>query len=281
MRINDLVRFIKEREKVRLNKEAGKPRPWTKDPILDKYRFCNVHREDDRVTKWLRENWYFHLADDLDVWFAAVVARLFNQPDALYDIMPNVLPWKPEKVRSILHKRRTAGKKNFNAAYIVSTNGVAMDKVDYVVTRVLGPLWAARKKITPNVMLLKDFYGQLIKFDGLGSFIAAQIIADLKYMPPFCECDDWMTFAASGPGSRRGLNRVLGHDPSAAITEANWRAALTSLQVGVNAQLRKAGMENLHAQDLQNCLCEFDKYERARLGEGTPKQIYKERTNAV
>jgi hypothetical protein len=32
----------------------------------------------------------------------------------------------------------------------------------------------------------------------------------------------------------------------------------------------------MHAQDLQNCLCEFDKYERARLGEGTPKQIYKE-----
>src|SRR5690348_12128561 len=124
MRVNDLVRFIKEREKVRLAKEAGKPRPWTKDPILNKYRFCNVHREDDYVTRWLRANYYHHLRGDPDIWFAAVVARLFNQPDALCEIMPYVLPWKPEKVRAILHRRKAAGLKNFNAAYIVSTNGV-------------------------------------------------------------------------------------------------------------------------------------------------------------
>jgi hypothetical protein len=34
-------------------------------------------------------------------------------------------------------------------------------------------------------------------------------------------------------------------------------------------------LKDLHAQDIQNCLCEFDKYERVRLGEGTPKQLYK------
>jgi hypothetical protein len=42
------------------------------------------------------------------------------------------------------------------------------------------------------------------------------------------------------------------------------------LQEAVNKKLP----EPLHAQDLQNCLCEFDKYERARLGQGVPKQIY-------
>jgi hypothetical protein len=31
---------------------------------------------------------------------------------------------------------------------------------------------------------------------------------------------------------------------------------------------------NLHAQDIQNCLCEFDKYMRVKLGQGTPKQLY-------
>jgi hypothetical protein len=128
MRVNDLVRFIKEREKVRMNKEAGKPRPWTKDPILDKYRFCNVHREDDAVTRWLRKEWYTRFAANPDVWFAAVVARLFNNPEALTDIAHWVLPFNPKMIGKILDTRITRKQKNFNAAYIVSTNGVAMDK---------------------------------------------------------------------------------------------------------------------------------------------------------
>jgi hypothetical protein len=147
MRVNDLVRFIKEREKIRVKKEDGKPRPWTSDPILGKFRFCNVHREDDYVTRWLRTNWYKHFEGNADIWFAAVVARLFNNPEALSAIKDVTLPFKPEKMRRVLHMRVDQGKKNFNAAYIVSTNGVAMDKVDYIVARVLGPLWAARKTI--------------------------------------------------------------------------------------------------------------------------------------
>jgi hypothetical protein len=281
MRVNDLVRFIKEREKVRVKKESGAPRPWTSDDILDKFRFCNVHREDDRVTRWLREFWYEQFGTDPDIWFAAVVARLFNYPESLATIAPHILPWKPEKVRAILHKRRDAGLKNFNAAYIVSTNGVAMEKVDYLVARVLGPLWAARKVIRPplvkgQTIRLETFHEGLTKFDGLGSFIAAQIVADLKYMEPLKRCDDWWTFAASGPGSRRGLNRVINREPNLPINEGVWRMLLVEeLLPQVNKKLDKP----LHAQDLQNCLCEFDKYERARLGEGTPKQIYKERAD--
>lgn len=280
MRVNDLVRFIKEREKIRGKKESGKKRPWTSDSILGKFRFCNVHREDDWVTRWLRANWYRHFAEDPDIWFAAVVARLFNQAEALYEIMPYVLPWKPEKVRAILHKRRDAGQKNFNAAYIVSTNGVAMDKVDYVVARVLGPLWANRKVMRPmEGDTLEGYHRSLMRYDGLGSFIAAQVVADLKYVDncPLGQAEDWSTFAASGPGSRRGLNRVARptQPVDANWIEGVWREALKELLDKVNKKLS----EPLHAQDLQNCLCEFDKYERARLGEGTPKQIYKERVD--
>ena len=284
MRVNDLVRFIKEREKIRVKKESGKKRPWTSDPILGKFRFCNVHREDDWVTRWLRANWYRHLGEDPDIWFAAIVARLFNNPETLYEIMPYVLPWKPEKVRAILHKRRDAGKKNFNAAYIVSTNGVAMDKVDYIVTRVLGPLWADRKKLRkyPEHVgePLHKLYEALIKYDGLGSFIAAQVIADLKYLDRWQRAIpvDLYTFAAPGPGSRRGLNRVLGFPLELKLPDKGWWAHLNDLRAAVNKKMVDA--PDLDAQDLQNCLCEFDKYERARLGEGTPKQIYKEREYA-
>jgi hypothetical protein len=114
---------------------------------------------------------------------------------------------------------------------------------------------------------------RLMQFDGLGSFMAAQAVADLKYVEPLLTALDWYTFAASGPGSRRGLNRVLGYEITAPWSEANWYQQLQMLRKDIERFLPT--MFELHAQDLQNCLCEFDKYERVRLGEGTPKQLYK------
>lgn len=274
MRVNDLVRFIKERESIRLKKEAGKPQPWTKDPILGKYRFCNVHREDDRVTRWLRANWYPHFDGDPDIWFAAVVARLLNLPESLTDVVEYTVPFSPKAFAAMLHGRKIQKLNNFNAAYIVSTNGVAMEKVDYLVERVLKPLWADRRHFQGKQAL--DFLHQLLmRYDGMGSFIAAQVVADLKYIEPWKNAPDWWTFAASGPGSRRGLNRVLNRPPETPWREVDWQMVLEEL--ADKAAVKKL---KLHAQDLQNCLCEFDKYERARLGEGTPKQIYKEREDA-
>ena len=46
--------FCREREAIRLRREAGEPREnWTKDPVFQQGRFLNVFREDDRVTKAL------------------------------------------------------------------------------------------------------------------------------------------------------------------------------------------------------------------------------------
>ena len=45
-----LVAWALEREAIRLRKEAGRPLPWTDDPILATGRFCNVYREYDRRT---------------------------------------------------------------------------------------------------------------------------------------------------------------------------------------------------------------------------------------
>ena len=43
--------FCREREHIRVNRERGLPKPWSKDPIFQKGRFLNVFREDDRVSK--------------------------------------------------------------------------------------------------------------------------------------------------------------------------------------------------------------------------------------
>lgn len=277
VRVKDFVKFIEARERHRKWREGitKKPKAAWIDPIISAYRFCNVRRNDDRVTKWIFNNILFPAAHHEHLWFALVVARLFNLEDSLGDLMRAncILPFKPEKMREVLHKRRNGGLKNFNGAYIVSTNGRAMDKVDYVIDVVLKPLWEKRAKLRPKIMVgqLANAHLALVGEQGLGSFMAAQVLADLKYAPDGHVWEDFDTFAASGPGSKRGLNRVMGFAPDTPFRESIFRDRLATLRDRVNARLK---MEALTAQDIQNCLCEFDKYERARRGEGRPKQGY-------
>jgi hypothetical protein len=123
---------------------------------------------------------------------------------------------------------------------------------------------------------LSQFYLRLEGFHGMGGgFMAAQVIADLKYVEPLRSAADWMTFAASGPGSRRGMNLVLGRPADQKWHEVYWREALANLQARTRPMFEAVGMEVPHAQDLQNCLCEFFKYERARQGGSMPKRRYR------
>ena len=45
--------FAYERQNIFLKKEKGLPAPWTDDPILREYKFCNSYRVNDRVSQYL------------------------------------------------------------------------------------------------------------------------------------------------------------------------------------------------------------------------------------
>jgi hypothetical protein len=57
---------------------------------------------------------------------------------------------------------------------------------------------------------------------------------------------------------------VLGRPADQKWDEVYWYEALGELQAQTRPMFEAAGMEPPHAQDLQNCLCEFTKHERAR-----------------
>ena len=121
---------------------------------------------------------------------------------------------------------------------------------------------------------LADACESLMQYRGMGGFLAGQVIADLKYVEPLRSASDWHTWAVSGPGSRRGLNRLLNRDKDSAWTEANWFRSLRELHDEIEPLVHLTKMPPLHAQDLQSCLCEYDKFERGRLGEGPLRSRY-------
>jgi hypothetical protein len=163
----------------------------------------------------------------------------------------------------------------WGSAYIFGTGGQSVDKIDYLVG-LLARLWSRRDKLRPRADdSLLAFYARLKDSRGFASFYAAQVVADMKYVEPLISARDWMTFAAPGPGSERGLNRVLGRPVKAPWRSDDvWREELRRLHDATRPELERIGLGDLHAQDLQNCLCEMDKSERARLGEGKPKRKF-------
>lgn len=281
MRVAEFANFITEREHIRILKEGGAPHPWTLDPILQSYRFCNVRREHDSVTKWVAKHWRNPHNAHEDLWFAMMVSRLFNWPETLTDIgFP--LPFDSAYIRRmyrVLAKRVAARQKIWTGAYMISTNGQTVKfKHDYVIENVLKPAWRNRASIRPQGGdTLASFFERLCTLEGMGSFMAGQVIADLKYAAgsPLFLATDWDTWATPGPGSRRGLNRVMERELHAPWPRDTFLKTLLTVRTALFDELakRRATLP-LHAQDVQNCLCEFDKYERVRLGEGRPRAFY-------
>jgi hypothetical protein len=261
--LDHLRHWIKERQAIYDKRAAGQPPPWTTDPILANYRFTNVHREDDKVTKWIALYWRNIWLGHRSFTAGLVLARMLNNPDCLKEIgYPD--PWDAEYLKGAIKKRRATGLKILNAAYLITTCGVSMDKVDYIV-RVANDVFTAGME-PKGGQTLASFHSELMSIKGLGQFLAAQVVADAKNTPG-CNLEtapDWWTWAAPGPGSRRGLEAVLG------------RPVPLGHFLGEASALKKLvpEAEGLCMQDFQNCLCEISKYLKAVHGIGTPKQRY-------
>jgi len=265
--------WIGEREKIRRAKEAGEPKPWTEDPILQKYRFCNVRRMDDRVSRWLFDRWYEPEFDCSNMLTACTIARLLNLPESLEAIgFPR--QWKPHRVEKILEERKKQGCKTFNSAYII-TGCFGGSKIHQVVWWITQPIHKDRHKIVDRTSM-RATWQNLLAYPGIKSFLAGQIVADLRWAINH-EWKDQYTWAPLGPGSRRGMNRLLERPKSRGMGQEEFDGYFGSLiEEGKDRDgwVLAETMERMEAIDWQNCLCEFDKYMRALTGQGKPKQKY-------
>jgi len=280
-----MVYWILERENIRKKKEAGKPKPWSFNPVMQETYFCNVNRENDRVTKWIRENWTYPKAVDtfnLDYddtaesyTFAIVVARIFNQPDTLSELMQPIdfdedLSLWLENAGEVLAKRKADGKRIWNGAYIISTNGKKMPKADYCIY--LLETLAKHKDIIDTCTTLADAHKRLKTVEGLASFLAGQVVADLKNTEghPLHTAPDWFTFSAPGPGSLRGLEWFW----EKPVTAKNYQESIDAAYELLEWELPDETLETLCHQNLQNCFCEYDKFMRVSTGTGRSKRKY-------
>jgi hypothetical protein len=261
-----LLYWIEERERIRVKKEAGEPKPWSDDPVFKTTYFCNVHREDDKVTKWIRK-FYSPFVYDPMFEYNIVLSRFVNKPSSLEEI-GYLLDHNPDRIEDIMSRPGTWGN-----AYVITTHGIPMSKARYLAQNVLGGAYRSLQALRSYGALptCRAMHERLQGLEGLGSFLAAQVVADLKNTEwhPLYTAEDWWTFVAPGPGSIRGLSWFTHGRPDMMTT--------TGFQGGfqiVRDFIDKNCPVKMCNQDLQNCLCEFDKYCRVRTGTGRSKRGY-------
>lgn len=265
--------WVIERESVRKKREKGEPKPWTNDPIIRDYRFCNVRRMDDAVSNWLYDNWYLPYRNHKHMLTAIALARFINKPSSLELITQEVFTSKLkvnfDKIIKILREHRDKGNVIFNGAYMVRGND-GIDKIECVANWYVAPLeWV---KIDTDSM--ENTHTRLLASYGMGSFMAGQIVADLRWAVEGT-WEDRNRWAPMGPGSLRGINRLRGKPIKTPMTKAEFDDGILEAKKACQElpELRAIAFR-LEAHDYQNTFCEWDKYERALWDEGRPKQKY-------
>lgn len=295
-RAADFFGFMTERERIRLRREAGSPPPWTEDPILSAYKFTNVHRHHDRTSRELIEDFYSYQQasgyEREDVLLNCTLFRYFGTIEFARAIgWQNSVLFCPERVKSIAKARLEEGLRVFTGAYVITNQGISAPKQNVVVDYFIGGLIKAMPgliKVVEDTGRWEDLIAcmrGIVGFGGTG-FMAKEVVLDTMYTgfwgpvngDGFSFPADWWFYTPVGPGALRGAARVLGRDdPKASgfkVTEKHASSVIRDLY-DFQGDYWPKKWAKLAPHDIQFQLCEFDKYERVRLGQGRPRSRFR------
>lgn len=267
--LKDMEYWIIERGRIRQRKALGQPKPWTQDPILQAYRFCNVRREYDKVTQWFAANWrHERYWGERNFVPAIILGRTINWPPTLEELgFP--FEWDKELYLTILNARQARPlTKVYTGAYMITAGPPGVRKNEFVLGNA-DTYFKSPPKLSFNS--LEESWKELTRYPCVGPFIAGQIVADLKQTSHLNQAKDWWDWAPLGPGSTRGLNRLYERKIDAQIPQAQGLEEMREVRSTLESWMN---IPRLCLHDIQNCLCEFDKYERVKWGQGKPRSGY-------
>jgi len=262
--------WVDERHLIYLKKEAGEPKPWSRDHIFQKYKFTNVFRELDTGTVWLRKNFFeqYPYAENGVLLFNVTWYRMFNFiPTAR--IIGWTDNWNRDKVKDLLEHEAQV----FTGAHMVRGGGGCdgMSKLDDVL-RTLDNVWEMKDRVAEEIIkcnTLEHAFNLLNKFRLIGGFLGYEIVTDLTHTSLLTRGYDLNTWANIGPGARRGINRIWPDTGGQHEYLARARELLA-----VSKDHKAPHVPDMTLRDIEHSLCEFSKWCKAFYGEGRPRGLY-------
>lgn len=271
-----LLMWMCERELIRKQKQADHPKPWTQDPWLQRYRFCNVFRDLDKVTihyiDWISALTREKHVDYALVIFNTMLYRVFNRPETM-DHLGIIREWDEGwfmgRVQELIDRRQ----KIFGSAYMITNAASCLPKHELLaqsMTKVWPNITGIANRTMQN-LTLQHAANEIQRYYMFGPFVAYEIVTDLSYSI-LSIATDINTWANLGPGALRGVNRLEHRDLKTRVSPDDAVEYMLGLREWLNT--RWPGPRTLSLRDTEHSLCEFDKYCRVMLGEGRPKSRY-------
>lgn len=263
--------FASERQRAFERRVAGEPGPWTEDPILQTYKFCNVFRAADRVSQYMVREVCYHTepCEPEDRLFQIVAFRTFSKIGTWrgvrrllgrYPLLEDLADGS--FARALDETKRINGGLYTGAFILCATDAYGQSLKHLNHTELFRHMFlqeALGEKLR-EAPSLRAVYDLLHGFPLMGDFMAYQTAIDLNYsaLVNFSENE----FTQTGPGSVRGIRKVfesLGdYTPVEAILWMVDHQAEEFNRLGMPF----SGLwgRPLHAIDCQNVFCETDKY---------------------
>jgi hypothetical protein len=271
-------RFASRRQAAFEHRLSGAAWPWTDDPILQTYKFCNVFRAADRVSQYMISDVAYgpDPGEAADLAFQIVAFRTFSNITTWNGVRlelgraPRIADLASGAFEAALDRVKGRSGGLYTGAFILCANKaygfdekhrnhVGLFKHMFLQERIERRLFGANS--------LEQVVQAIQSFPLMGPFMAYQTAVDLNYseLLQFSEND----YTQAGPGALRGLKKAfesLGdYSPTDAIL---WmvdrqKQELERLGLPFNGLFGRP----LHAIDCQGLFCELDKYCR----EAAPK----------
>lgn len=258
--------YSNERERVRILKESGAPRPWTDDPVLNEFRFCNIFREDDRTTRAFRETVREPLREDPRVLIATIAWRWFNRIETCERI--SCRTWA-EGDTATMREALDGLYPIVTGAYMIKSP-TGMNKLEGLLLNI-----DTAKEHVPAILeactSLESAHAALLKVPFLGPFLAYELVTDLRHTALLDTAPDINTWASAGPGAIRGLGWLVASDPG------TFRYGGRKNQAEANTMMQQLLEQSRslwaypdrpwEMREVEHTLCEYDKLRRAQGGQ--------------
>ncbi len=268
-------KFAALRQQAFFNKIENKGYPWSKDSIINTYRFTNAYRAADRVSQYLIRDVIYapeYSNSPKEVLFRILLFKLFNKIDTWELILseigvPSYEEYDFDKYNAILNDAFIAGETIYSAAYIMPS-----------VKSSFGYLRKHSNHLKLIELMLKDnvvdklseaknmqsAFETIKSYPGLGNFLAYQLLIDINYSTiiNFSESE----FVMPGPGALGGISKCFtntaGLNEKEIIKMVTDRQELEFERLGLS--FKSLWGRKLQLIDCQNLFCEVDKYSRVR-----------------
>jgi hypothetical protein len=271
-RIYDLYwYFASERQQMFTRRVGGEPGPWTADPILREFKFCNVFRAADRVSQYMIRDVCYQdePCTPEDRLFQIVAFRTFSKSAtwrAVRDVVgryPVLDDLADGAFTNALDQARQRNRGLYTGAFILCATDAYSQSAKHRNHIELFRHMFLHDQLGAKLLeagSLREVYDLLHGYPLMGDFMSYQTTIDLNYsaLIGYSEND----FTQAGPGALRGIRKCF--EDLGDYTPAEIVLWMTERQ---HDEFTRLGLpfgglwgRPLHAIDCQGLFCETDKY---------------------